>query len=194
MVRSSSRHLLSLINDVLDLSKIEAGQMTVMCEPFSMPGSIEAVVKTLGPLAQEKGLALDVRVDPAVGEIVGDRRRTEQILINLGSNAIKFTSKGSVRIDCRIDGPDLVTSVTDTGIGIKPEDMGRLFEMFQQIPEGQPRSGGGTGLGLAICKKLVEMLGGQIRVESQWGVGSVFTFTLPLRQGNANENPHHPAR
>ena len=112
-----------------------------------MPASIETVVKALAPLAQEKGLALEVRVDPAVGEIVGDRRRTEQILMNLGSNAIKFTGKGAVRIDCRIEGPDLVTSVTDTGIGIKPEDMGKLFEMFQQIPAGQPRSGGGTGLG-----------------------------------------------
>lgn len=185
MVRTSSRHLLSLINDVLDLSKIEAGQMTAERESFSMSRSVETVVKALRPLAREKGLALEVWVDPAVGEIVGDRRKTEQILMNLGSNAIKFTHKGSVRVDCRIDGPDLVTSVTDTGIGIKPEDMGKLFEMFQQIPEGQPRSGGGTGLGLAICKKLLGIQGGRIWVQSQYGVGSVFSFALPLGQGDA---------
>jgi len=184
MVRSSSRHLLSLINDVLDLSKIEAGQMTVLCEPFSMPASVETVVKTLAPLAQEKGLALDLRVAPSIGEITGDRRKTEQILINLGSNAIKFTSRGSVRIDCRVDGAEIVTSVADTGVGIKPEDMGRLFEMFQQIPQGQPRSGGGTGLGLAISRKLAEMMGGRLSAQSQWGVGSTFTLTIPLRQGS----------
>jgi signal transduction histidine kinase len=112
--------------------------------------------------------------------------------MNLGSNAIKFTGTGTVRIDCRIEGPDLVTSVTDTGIGIKTEDMGKLFEMFQQIPEGQPRSGGGTGLGLAICKKLVEIQGGKIWARSQFGVGSVFSFTLPLDKGDSDEIPHDP--
>ena len=183
MVRTSSRHLLSLINDVLDLSKVEAGQMTVARGTFSMPQSIETALKALEPLAHEKGLSFEVRVDPAVGKIVADRRKTEQILMNLGSNAIKFTGKGAVRIDCRIEGTDLVTSVTDGGIGIKAEDMGKLFEMFQQIPAGQPRSGGGTGLGLAICKKLVEIQGGKIWATSEFGVGSTFSFTLPLDAG-----------
>jgi signal transduction histidine kinase len=181
MVQGSSRHLLSLINDVLDLSKIEAGQLTVTKKPFRVSDAVDSVVGTLKPLADQKGLALEADVAPDVAGLVSDQRRVEQVLVNLIGNAIKFTSKGGVRIDCRAERGLLVTRVTDTGIGIRPEDMGKLFGMFKQIPEGQPRSGGGTGLGLAISKKLVETLGGSIEAESQWGAGSTFTFRLPMK-------------
>jgi len=187
MVRSSGRHLLALINDVLDLSKIEAGQLAVQSEPVRMARVIDSVVKTLSPLADEKGLAVEAHVAPDVKDIISDARRVEQVLINLVGNALKFTSEGGVRIECRAEKDDVVTRVTDTGIGIKPKDMDKLFGMFQQIPAGQPRSGGGTGLGLAVSRKLVETLGGRIWAESQWGVGSTFTFTLPLRGGDTHE-------
>jgi len=179
MVRNSSRHLLDLINDVLDISKIEAGQLEITSEPFDMREAIEKVVRTVTPLAEKKGLALVAEVSPEVGQITSDRRRVEQALINLVNNAIKFTEEGEVRIECQVNDGWLVTRVVDTGIGIKPEDVGKLFEAFQQIDTGLARVKEGTGLGLSICKKLLEMLGGEIWVESEWGVGSTFTFTLP---------------
>ena len=182
MVRDSSRHLLGLINDILDISKIEAGQLQLNREVFDMRRSIEAVVGRLSPLAEGAGLSLAAEVAPEVGEITSDRRRVEQILTNLLGNAIKFTEKGGVRVECRVGNDGLLIRVTDTGIGIKPEDMGKVFQVFQQLHTGLNRQHEGTGLGLSICKKLVEMLGGKIWVESQWHVGSTFAFTLPLLQ------------
>jgi len=179
MVRNSSRHLLDLINDVLDISKIEAGQLEITSEPFDMREAIEKVVRTVTPLAEKKGLALVAEVAPQVGQITSDRRRVEQILINLTNNAIKFTEEGVVCVECEVNDSWLVTRVVDTGIGIKPEDVGKLFKAFQQVDTGLARVKEGTGLGLSICKKLLEMLGGEIWVESEWGVGSTFTFTLP---------------
>jgi len=178
MVRDSSRHLLNLINDVLDISKIEAGQLEITCEPFDMQAAIAKVVQTVTPLAKKKGLALVAEVAPEVGQITSDQRRVEQILINLVNNGVKFTDQGEVRVECQVSDGWLVTRVVDTGIGIKPEDMGKLFEAFRQIETGLARRREGTGLGLSICKRLVEMLGGEIRVESEWGVGSTFIFTL----------------
>jgi len=183
MVQGSARHLLNLINDVLDISKIEAGQVKIVSQPFDMRQAIEKVVRTVTPLAEKKGLALLTRVAPEVDQIVSDRRRVEQILINLLDNAVKFTEKGEVRIECEVNDGWLVTQVVDTGIGIKPEDMGKLFEAFRQIETGLTRRYEGTGLGLSICKRLVEMLGGEIWVESEWGEGSTFTFTLPEEIG-----------
>jgi PAS domain S-box-containing protein len=180
MVQSSSRHLLSLINDVLDLSKIEAGRLTVERKPFPVSDAVDSVIGTLMPLARQKGLTLEAHGAEEVGELVSDQRRVEQVLINLVGNAVKFTAQGQVRLDCHVEDGGLVMRITDTGIGIRPQDMDKLFGLFQQIPEGQPRSGGGTGLGLAICKKLAEALGGSIEAESRWGVGSTFTFRLPL--------------
>jgi len=194
MVQSSSRQLLSLINDVLDLSKIEAGQLTVEQMPFLMSDAVDSVVGTLMPLARQKGLTLEACVAPDAVELISDQRRVEQVLVNLVGNAVKFTRKGGVRIDCRKAGGLLVTRVIDTGIGIRPEDMNRLFGMFQQIPEGQPRYGGGTGLGLSICKKLVETLGGSIEAESHWGAGSTFTFRLPLNGRADHEADNSPDR
>jgi len=179
MVRDSARHLLNLINDVLDISKIEAGQVEIVSEPFDMREVIEKAVRTVTPLAEKKRLTLVTRVAPEVDQIVSDRRRVEQILINLVNNAVKFTEKGEVRVECQVSDGWLVTRVVDTGIGIKPEDMGKLFEPFRQIEAGLTRRYEGTGLGLSICKRLIEMLGGEIWAESEWGVGSTFTFTLP---------------
>jgi signal transduction histidine kinase len=183
MVRDSSRHLLNLINDVLDISKIEAGQLETISEPFDMREAIAKVARTMMPMAEKKGLDLVAEVSPAVGQITSDRRRVEQILINLVNNAIKFTDQGEVRVESEISGNWLVTHVVDTGIGIKPEDMDKLFKAFRQIDSGIDRQHEGTGLGLSICKRLVEMLGGQVWGESKWGVGSTFTFTLPINRG-----------
>ncbi|MBC8263473.1 MAG: PAS domain S-box protein [Anaerolineales bacterium] len=179
MVQGSAHHLLNLINDVLDISKIEAGQVEIVSEPFDMRQAIEKVVRTVTPLAEEKGLALVAEVAPEVGTITSDRRRVEQIVINLVNNAVKFTEQGEVRIVCQVDDGWLVTRVIDMGIGIKPDDMDKLFETFRQIDSTLTRQHEGTGLGLSICQKLVEMLGGEIWAESEWGVGSTFTFTLP---------------
>ena len=184
MVRNSARHLLALINDVLDISKIEAGQVEIVSEPFDMPQVIEKTVRTVTPLAEKKGLALVAEVAPEVGQITSDRRRVEQILINLVNNAVKFTENGEVRVECEVDDGWLVTRVVDTGIGMKADDMGKLFEAFQQLDTGLARQREGTGLGLSICKRLVEMLGGEICAESEGpGKGSTFTFTLPVKTG-----------
>jgi signal transduction histidine kinase/HAMP domain-containing protein len=180
MAQGSARHLLDLINDVLDISKIEAGQVKIVSEPFDVPQAIESVVRAVTPLAEKKGLHLVADVAPEVGQIVSDRRRVEQVLINLLNNAVKFTEQGEVRVACGVDDGWLVTRVSDTGIGIKPEDEDKLFEPFRQIDVGITRRYEGTGLGLSICKRLVETLGGEIWAESEWGVGSTFTFTLPL--------------
>jgi len=180
MVQNSARHLLALINDVLDISKIEAGQFEIVSEPFDVRDVVDRAIQTVAPLASKKGLKLVTRVAPQVGHITSDRRRVEQVLLNLLNNAIKFTDQGEVWVECRIDEGRLATRVMDTGMGIRPEDMGKLFHMFQQIDTGLTRRQEGTGLGLSICKRLVEMLGGQIWTESEWGKGSTFAFTLPI--------------
>ncbi len=187
MAYASARHLFDLIKDVLDISEIEAGQIRITRQSFDMCEAIEKVVRTMTPLAEKKGLALVAEVSPQVGQITSDQRRVEQILINLLNNAIKFTEDGEVRVECEVNDSGLVTRVVDTGIGIKPEDMGVLFEAFRQVDTGLARQHEGTGLGLSICKKLVEMLGGEIWVESEWGVGSTFTFTLPVKMGGGDE-------
>jgi len=134
----------------------------------------------VAPAAERKGLTLNAEIGPGVGLIVSDERRVTQILINLLGNAIKFTEQGGARIVCRVEGSALVTSVIDTGLGIAPGDMDKLFQPFQQLETGLNRRHEGTGLGLSICKRLVDLLGGSIRVESELGKGSVFTVSLPL--------------
>ncbi len=183
MVIDSARHLLSLINDILDISRIEAGQLEVSFRPFDLGEVIAKAVAMTSPMAEKKGLTLLIHIEPEVGQITSDRRRVEQIVINLLNNAIKFTDRGQVRVECRVDDGRIVASVIDTGIGIKEEDIGKLFNPFQQIDTGLTRQHEGTGLGLAICKRLVRALGGEIKVESRWGAGSVFSFTLPFAGG-----------
>jgi len=180
MVQDSARHLLALINDVLDISKIEAGQLELAHEPFDMRATIQKSIEKVRPLAEKKGLTLAATIAPAVGQSIGDPRRVEQILLNLLNNAVKFTERGAVRIESGVEAGRLVTRVMDTGIGIRAEDMETLFKPFRQVDTGITRQYEGTGLGLSICKRLVETMGGKIWVESELGKGSTFTFTLPL--------------
>lgn len=195
MVRGSARHLLSLINDVLDISKIEAGQLEVASEPFDLHASITKVVGIVAPLAEKKGLSLSAQIAPGLGETLGDQRRFEQILLNLLNNAIKFTESGEVELAAelvsdfgapggRTRQPHLRLCVCDTGIGIKPEDLATLFQPFRQIESGLTRSHEGTGLGLAICRRLADLMGGEIHAESVWEKGSTFCLTLPLKLRN----------
>ena len=181
IVRDSARHLLALINDVLDLSKIEASQLEVACEPFDLRASIEKVAGIVRPLAEKKGLALKVSAAPEIAAWTSDARRVEQILLNLLNNAIKFTERGAVALAAEPADGGLRIAVSDTGIGIRPEDLGHLFQSFRQIDTGLARQHEGTGLGLAICRRLADRLGGEIRVASEWGRGSVFTLTLPRK-------------
>ncbi|NPV87420.1 MAG: GAF domain-containing protein [Anaerolineae bacterium] len=183
MVQDSAQHLLELINDVLDISKIEAGQLELAHETFDLRAALQRSVEKMRPLAEKKGLALRCEIDPALGSLRGDRRRVEQIVLNLLSNAVKFTERGEVSLSARIENGWLVTRVRDTGIGIRPEDVEKIFQPFRQLETGITRSYEGTGLGLSICKRLVEAMGGTIQVESKAGRGSCFSFTLPLTQG-----------
>jgi len=190
MVRSSARHLLALINDVLDLSKIEAGQLRVSREPFSLPDSISKVIGMVEPMAHQKGLSLQVTVAPEVTMVVSDARRVEQVILNLLNNAVKFTEQGAVALAAEAvpagaseeGGSESVRiAVSDTGAGIRPEDLPTLFRPFHQLDTGLSRRHEGTGLGLAICRRLLDALGGRVEVTSELGVGSVFTVTLPVK-------------
>jgi two-component system, sensor histidine kinase and response regulator len=186
MVRNSARHLLALINDVLDISKIEAGELTIATESFDLRGSLHKIVEIAKPLADKKGLKLMEQFDDQLGQIRGDSRRLEQVVLNLISNAIKFTSEGSVSISATItqgdaNRPEASICVTDTGVGIRESDLEDLFVPFRQIDSRLSREHEGTGLGLAICKRLTEMMGGRITVDSQYGQGSQFSIALPLQ-------------
>ena len=188
MVKASARHLLDLINDVLDISKIEAGQLELSSEPFKIKAKVEKVLKLLTPLAGKKGLKLKVNFSEDVGEMIGDARRLEQIMVNLVNNAIKFTDEGRVEVNCTARHGKLRISVSDTGIGIEPDHISKLFQEFQQLDTGTTRKYDGTGLGLSICRKLVVLQGGRIWAESA-GLrqGSTFSFWLPLNGEGENE-------
>jgi signal transduction histidine kinase len=175
-IHASGRHLLSLINDILDLSKIEAGRMELDVSSFPAPAALEAAMSLVRERAQRGGIALSLELDPALGEVRADERKFKQILLNLLSNSIKFTPAGGrVAVRAGVNGAGLEVSVRDTGIGIAPEEQGAVFEEFRQVG---PRAEG-TGLGLALTKRFVELHGGRIHLESAPGQGSTFTFTLP---------------
>lgn len=179
MVQNSSRHLLSLINDVLDISKIEAGQLELSIAPVDLRASLDKVLALVAPIAKQKQIALRAELAADLGEIHTDQRRLEQVVINLLNNAIKFTEQGSVSLDCRRVGERYLLRVIDTGIGMHQEELSRIFQPFHQVESGLARAHEGTGLGLAICKRLVSRMGGTIVVESQPGAGSVFIVDLP---------------
>ena len=179
MVRNSARHLLDLINDILDISKIEAGQLNIMSENFDLRKSIEKSVQIISPLANKKDIRLHYKIEDNIFEMRGDQRRVEQIIINLLSNAVKFTDHGEINLNCFADNDSITLSVQDTGIGIKPENINIIFDAFRQVDTGIARVQEGTGLGLNITKKLVEMMGGSIHVQSEPGKGSIFTVILP---------------
>jgi len=180
-IYASGQHLLSLINDILDLSKIEAGRMELVSAPFHLPSALENAVTLVRARAARHGIALELDVDPGLGELVGDERKVKQVLLNLLSNAVKFTPEGG-RISLKASRRDgaVEISVTDTGIGIAPEDQAAIFEEFRQVGSDDARKQEGTGLGLTLAKKFVELHGGRIWVESEVGRGSTFTFMLPV--------------
>lgn len=183
MVADSAEHLLALINDVLDLSKIEAGQLKIAIEPFELRQVLDKVIHTVRPLAEAKHLSLEYEIAPGVGIVTADSRRVEQVLLNLLSNAIKFTERGSVRVTCSAEGDMVRISVADTGIGITRDDLEKLFRPFTQIETGLTRQYEGTGLGLSISKRLVSLMGGTIDVDSVPGQGSTFRFTIMRERG-----------
>ena len=190
-----TRHLLALVNDVLDLTKIEAGDLQVAFQPFALSDALQRCRELVTPLAQRKGLHIEIRVAPDIGQIVSDRRRVEQVLINLVGNGIKFTDRGQVtvladvlppggwpggRLAVHPFGRAIRLQIVDSGIGMKPEDLGKLFNAFRQLDSGLSRQHEGTGLGLVICERLLQAMGGDIIVQSQWGAGSTFIVMLPL--------------
>jgi signal transduction histidine kinase len=180
-VQKSGRHLLDLINDVLDLSKIEAGQLSLALTDYSFPEMVHTVTSSMESLAAEKGLNLSVDIESDLPIALGDERRIAQVLLNLVGNAIKFTEEGHLRIGASKANGKFLVSVTDTGPGIAPSDQERIFEEFQQVDSSSTRSKGGTGLGLAIARRIVEMHGGELWVESAVGKGSTFFFSIPVR-------------
>ncbi len=180
-VEQSGRHLLSLINDVLDVSKIEAGQLVLSLGEYSMTEVIHTVVTAVEALAAEKKLSLKITASPDLPRGKGDERRLAQAVLNLVSNAIKFTDVGEVRVQATASNGSFVVSVSDTGPGISPADQQRIFEEFQQVDSSSTRKKGGTGLGLSIAKRIVELHGGRMWVESTPGEGSTFSFMLPIR-------------
>jgi signal transduction histidine kinase len=180
-LESNGRHLLGLINDVLDLSKIEAGQLVLELTEYSLEDIAQTVRSTLEPLAADKKLTFKVDVSPKLPAGHGDGRRLTQVLINLVGNAIKFTDTGEVVIKASATDGSFHLSVQDTGPGISAVDQAKLFQEFQQADNAITRKKGGTGLGLAISKRIVEMHGGRVWLESQVGRGSTFSFTIPVR-------------
>ena len=182
-VLGAGRHLLALINDILDLSKIEAGRMELHLESFALAPLIDGVIKTIEPLAAKNGNQVAVHCDAAIGTMHADQMRLRQALLNLMSNANKFTEKGTITIDAchrQQNGRDWITlAVADTGIGMTAEQIGKLFQEFSQASSSTASKYGGTGLGLVISRRFCQMMGGDITVESELGRGSTFTIRLP---------------
>jgi len=180
MVKNSAKHLLALINDVIDVSKIEAGKIKLAIEEFDLSALVLEVKDSFEVATEEKGLKMSLK-KPEKLTIKSDERRTKQVIMNLVSNAVKFTDEGKIEIKLTKKDRMAEMSVKDTGVGIKKEDLDRLFKAFSQVPsEGRPKQEG-TGLGLYLSKKIVKLLGGEIWAESEVGKGSVFTFSLPLK-------------
>jgi len=179
-VQHNGKHLLGLINDVLDLSKIEAGQLTLSLNEYSIKGVVHNVFAAVESLATEKRLALKVDLPPDLPAAHGDERRLTQVLLNLVGNAIKFTDSGEVKIKAAAANGTYTLSVRDTGPGIDPSDQAKIFQEFQQADSSATKKKGGTGLGLAIAKRIIEMHGGRLWVESAIGQGATFSFTVPI--------------
>ncbi|WP_236034059.1 ATP-binding protein [Belnapia mucosa] len=194
-IKTASGTLLGLINDILDFSKIEAGKLSLETVPFDLRQSLDSVIGIAADRAEEKDIALRVRIDPAVPQqLLGDSLRLGQVILNLLTNAVKFTDRGEIAlaIGSRPGLKDrllLEVAVTDTGIGMTEEERARLFRPFTQADSSTTRRFGGTGLGLAVSRQLVEMMGGQIEVESRPGQGSRFHFTARLRVAATSTAP-----
>ncbi|HEU0169474.1 MAG TPA: GAF domain-containing sensor histidine kinase [Chloroflexota bacterium] len=180
-IDGAAKHLLALINDILDLSKVESGKMELHVAPFSLPEALQLVVGMVRGRAAERGVQLALNIDSQVGEIEADQLKFKQIVLNLLSNAIKFTpERGKVEVTARIEGPEVFVSVSDSGVGIAHEDQARVFEDFEQVWTAEAAKREGTGLGLPLAKRFVELHGGRLWLDSALGKGSTFTFSLPL--------------
>jgi signal transduction histidine kinase/ActR/RegA family two-component response regulator len=184
-IRSSGLHLLELLNEILDLSKVEAGRMELEPAPFSVLDALQHTVSLVRERAAQHGITLDLSVEDEVGEIDSDQLRFKQVVLNLVSNAVKFTPDGGhVSVAAAMTGDDLRVSVTDTGVGVPPEDRERIFESFQQGRRG-PAKEEGTGLGLTLCRRIVELLGGRMWLDTSVGSGSTFGFAIPVVRAGA---------
>src|SRR5215510_9425626 len=182
-IHASGQHLLSLINDILDLSKIEAGRMELELSDFDLPMTIDNALMLIRERAVRRSVELHTTVDERLGQIQGDERKIRQVLLNLLSNAIKFTPEGGrIDVEAKSVNGSVEVSVTDTGVGIAPEDQDAVFEEFKQVGTADKKVEG-TGLGLTLSRKFIELHGGKIWVKSQIGQGSTFTFTIPVRRG-----------
>jgi signal transduction histidine kinase len=180
-IHESGKHLLSLINDILDLSKVEAGRMELDTAPYNLAEAIGNALTLIRERASQHNVDLQSQLDEGIGAIKGDERKIKQIMLNLLSNAIKFTPDGGrITVAARSIDESVEISVTDTGIGIAPEDLDAVFEEFRQVGKDYTKKAEGTGLGLALTRKFVELHGGKIWVTSEPGKGSTFAFTLPL--------------
>ena len=183
-ILTSGRHLLSLINDILDLSKVEAGRMELEPSAFDLPAALEGCLTLVRERTTQHGMALTLTVDERIGEVVADERKVRQVVLNLLSNAVKFTPDGGrVAVDATCVDGGVEIAVSDTGIGIALEDQAAVFEEFRQVGSDKARKSEGTGLGLALARKFVELHGGRIWLTSEVGKGSTFAFTLPDRSG-----------
>lgn len=195
-VHSAGEHLLQLINDVLDLSKIEAGKMSLALEAIDVSDVLREVVATVMPLAEKSGSRLLLNCADGVGVVRADPLRLKQVVLNLVGNACKFTKAGEVRVSARRDGNGagqrLVVAIADTGIGMTTEQVGRLFQEFSQADAQTAREYGGTGLGLVISRRLARLMGGDIDAVSRPGEGSTFTFWLPIDETQAVVRDQHP--
>jgi signal transduction histidine kinase len=180
---TASQHLLELVNHILDLAKIEAGKMPVHVEPVNIREVLSELSQTIEPMMRPKDLDFIVDIDPAVPVLETDRTKIKQIVLNLLSNAVKFTHQGHIAVRARPadDGAGVLVDVEDTGIGIREEDVPKIFDDFRQVDQSSTREYGGTGLGLSITKKLLHLLGGTIRVHSVPDQGSTFSVWLPRR-------------
>jgi signal transduction histidine kinase len=186
-ILASGRHLLSLINDILDLSKVEAGRMELEPSAFDLPSTLESCLTLVRERASRHDIALELDMDASLGGFVADERKVRQVVLNLLSNAVKFTPEGGrIRLHAGREDDAVKISVSDTGIGIAPEEQEAVFEEFRQVGSDQARKSEGTGLGLALAKKFVELHGGRIWVASEVGRGSTFTITLPERSSRAS--------
>jgi len=178
-IHASGQHLLSLINDILDLSKVEAGRMELELTDFDLPATLDNAVTLIRERASRKGVTVRIAAEEQIGTIRGDERKIRQVLLNLLSNAIKFTPDGGrIEVGAALGDGAVEVSVGDTGVGIAPEDQEAVFEEFRQVGASAAKQEG-TGLGLALCRKFIELHGGTIRVTSAIGAGSTFTFRLP---------------
>jgi signal transduction histidine kinase len=186
--RAAAEHLLALINDILDLAKIEAGKMPLHLEPVSLRDVTLEVTQQIEPMVRKKQLDFVIDVAPDCPAIHSDRTKIKQVLLNLLSNAVKFTNRGGVSVEARRAPAGVRIDVIDTGIGIRPSDLQAIWEDFRQVDQSRTREFGGTGLGLSITRKLLERLGGSVTVQSVYGEGSTFSVYLPLVVPITNTN------